>query len=486
MADLNYKAFSGIRWTGISTIFIAITQVISTAVLVRLLNPSDFGLMAIVMVVKGFADIFVNLGISVAILHYQNITENEYSSLYWFSMLSGIVLYGIVCGGCPFIAGFYNRPELLKLIPITCLVILFSSFGGQQRAFLQKRFHFKKIAFINIISSLLLLLNGLFFAYCGYGVYALVISYLIRDLFSNCAYFFIAKKYAHIKFHFSLFEIIPFLRIGGYNTVAQVINFFSSSFDVLIIGRFLGTDSVGIYNLAKDLVGKPSAILENIVLKVSIPVFSEVQDDFVKLKKIFFFMQKLVSTLNGFIYFGVFTLSPLIVLLYYGRQYAVCIPIIQVLAVHRFLRGYHDSMDTVCLAMGRTDIDVWWNFLLLVTTPFAIYIGVNISSYFVAISLLLSYTVLMYPNWYLYAHKLLNISFFSYYKTIFKTILLFSFPICCSLIMMKWVKLSDLSLFFISGLIFYGFSVFIYILFDREFLKIIIANIKKTCAEKLC
>lgn len=142
MSELNIKAASGAKWISISTFTLMITQMLSTAILVRLLDKSDFGLMALVMVVKGFADIFMDFGITVAILHKQDLSQNQYSSLYWLNMIIGVVIYAVVCVVTPLISSFYKEDSLLKLIPVMCLAIPFSSIGRQQKTLLQKEFFF--------------------------------------------------------------------------------------------------------------------------------------------------------------------------------------------------------------------------------------------------------------------------------------------------------------------------------------------------------
>ena len=215
-------AIGGIRWTSVSTLFLAASQLITTAILARLLTKSDFGLMAIIMVVNGFAEIFMDFGITVAILHKQNITHREYSSLYWVNMLMGFAIYAVLFLITPFLASFYENIELLKLIPLMCLAIPLSSIGRQQKTVLQKELFFKDIALVDIISSVLGLMVAIFLAYARWGVYALVLSNLIRYTVANIIYFFIGIKKVPIRFHLSFKETVPFFKIGMYNTAGQI------------------------------------------------------------------------------------------------------------------------------------------------------------------------------------------------------------------------------------------------------------------------
>ena len=468
MSSLNKQVYSGVQWITLSTITLVITQMVSTAVLVRLLDKSDFGLMALVMVVKGFADIFMDFGITVAILHKQDMSQNQYSSLYWLNMIVGIVIYAVIFLLSPLIASFYREDALLKLIPLMCLAIPFSSIGRQQKTLLQKELYFRAIAVIDIISALMGLSAALYFAYTGWGVYALVFSNLVRYIVGNIIYFFAGIRIVPIKLHFKLSETLSSLKIGGYHTVSQVINYFTGSFDVLIIGKLLGAEGLGIYNLAKDLVTKPSALVAPIASKVATPIFSKMQDDSEQMNRSFFSVQKIVSYLNGFVYLGVFALAEPFVSFYYGEKYLVCVPLIHVLAIYYFIRQYGDTIGMVCIAKGRTDIDMWWNIIVVCFTPLVLWIGAQYSILVVTFSLLVSQLILTYPGWYMYSHKLLGIPFVRYYNNFLKTAGVFILPIIVSLLLIRFLSLPAIVVFLITGAVFTVITFVLLLLFEKN------------------
>ena len=113
---LKDKTIKGVKWTTFSSVFTAILQIIQLSILARLLNPSDFGLMAIVMVVIGFSNMFIDMGLSNAIIYKQNVTDNQLTSLYWVNVAIGVILFFIILIISPFIAVFYESPQLKNLI----------------------------------------------------------------------------------------------------------------------------------------------------------------------------------------------------------------------------------------------------------------------------------------------------------------------------------------------------------------------------------
>lgn len=478
---MNFKenAIKGVRWTSFSTIVLAVTQLVTTGVLVRLLDKSDFGLMAIIMVVKGFADLFMDFGITVAILHKQDITNKEYSSLYWVNMLLGFVIYFVLLFITPLISSFYNEPELLKLIPLLCLAVPISSIGRQQKTVLQKELFFKNIAIIEIISAIVSLALAIYLAVIHWGIYALVLSNLIRYALSNIIYFFVGIKKVPIRFHFRMKETVPFFKIGMYNTGGQVINYFSSSLDVLIIGKLLGSESLGIYNLAKDLVIKPAAVVTPIISRVVTPLFAKMQNEKENLLSNFFSVQQIVSNINAYIYLGILLLAYPIVRLYYGEGCDTCIPIVMILALYYMLREYGQPMSMVCIAKGRTDIDMWWNVLVLCISPVFVAVGASYSIETVAVSLLLFIILMFFPGWYMYAKRLLGVSCYLYYKSLLSTLKLFFLPAVITLGFVYFITLADVWVFLLGGslftlLVFISFYIFKreVLFFLRQFIKV--------------
>ena len=115
---------NGIKWTSFSAVVNACAKLGQIAVLTRFLEKEDFGLVAIALLVISFTEIFMDMGISSAVLHKPDISKNEYSSLYWFNIISGVIICGLICLSAPWISTYYQQPELVDIISL----LSFSSF----------------------------------------------------------------------------------------------------------------------------------------------------------------------------------------------------------------------------------------------------------------------------------------------------------------------------------------------------------------------
>ena len=110
------SAINGVKWTSLSAVVNACAKLGQISILTRFLRKEDFGLIAIAVLVISFTEIFMDMGISSAVLHKQDISKNEYSSLYWFNIISGFVISVIICILAPWVAIYYNQPELVNII----------------------------------------------------------------------------------------------------------------------------------------------------------------------------------------------------------------------------------------------------------------------------------------------------------------------------------------------------------------------------------
>ena len=142
-ANLKEQVFSGIKWNGISVVAVVALQFVTLVVMAKLLSPSDFGLMGMIMVVIGFAQAFADMGISNAIIHRQDSTRLQLSSLYWLNILAGVIVFCVVCASAPLIVAFYREPRLYNLLFLTSVIFLITPFGQQFQILLQKELNFK-------------------------------------------------------------------------------------------------------------------------------------------------------------------------------------------------------------------------------------------------------------------------------------------------------------------------------------------------------
>jgi len=411
---LKEQAISGVKWTSVSSIFLIFIQLLKISVLARFLDKPDFGLMALVVFMLGFMNLFMDMGLTSAILHKQNITKKEYASLYWLNFGFSIILYLIILLITPAVSNFYTEKELLKLLPLMGLSLIISAFGRQFKTIEQKKLHFRFIALVNITSCIISMVAAIIFAVKDFGVYALVYSALIQYSISNLAFLVHGTIKWGLYLHFNYHETKTFLRIGIFQVGGQLVNYFNRDLDILIIGKFFGTEILGGYSLAKQLVFRPAQIINPIVTKVASPVLARFQDSIDLLRKNYLKLINIVATINIPVYLIIIVFASPIVTILYGYGFENIVNLVRILSVYMMFRALGNPIGSLVIATGRTDLGFYWNVVTLIIIPAAILIGVQFSIEWVAKSITLAMIILFIPGWSFFMKRLLKVKLTEY------------------------------------------------------------------------
>ncbi len=411
---------SGVKWTTIGTITNALVALLKIAILARFLDKADFGLMALVTFVMGFMNLFNDMGLTSAILHKQQISKNEYASLYWLNVIFSIVLYGILLLITPLVSNFYEEQDLKFLIPLLGLNLLISAGGRIFKTIESKFLLFKQVTIFEISASLLSLIFAVYLAINDYGVLALVYSALLQYLVQNTLYLILGLKKYGLKLHFNFGETTPFLKIGMYQVGGQIINYFNRDMDILLIGKFFNSDVLGGYSLAKQLVSRPAQILNPILLKVASPALAKFQENMLQLKTNYLKLVGWVGKLNFAVYGAVALFAPIIVQLLYGTGFEEINPLVRILSVYMIFRAIGNPVGSLVIATGKTHLEFLWNMITLLVLPIFIYSGSIMGIEEVAWALTLAMAILFIPSWRLLVYKMTGATFREYLWAIVK------------------------------------------------------------------
>jgi O-antigen/teichoic acid export membrane protein len=373
--SLKKQAISGSFWTTVSFAVQSVIQILRLSILTRFLEKSDFGLVAIVTLVIGFTHIFADLGVSVSLFSRKVISKKEYSSLYWVALLLGLFLYGVLCLSTPFISSFYQMPELKMLIPVMGLDLITSTAGRQFRIFREKSLKFKSLAIIDIIGSVLSIIVAVWVAMKGGGVWSIVFSSLFASFTSTLILIVIGWRSHPLLFYIDLKEGRQFYKIGFYQTGSQILDYFASQLDILIIGKLMAASDLGVYNLIKQLVLKIYGMINPIISKVAIPVLATLNDNIVLLKEKYLQMIKISSFVNLAIYGVTALLSKEIITILYGKSYVEAYMILQILCIWGGITSIMSIASSIIVVTGRTDIGFKWTLIRVFANPFFIVVG---------------------------------------------------------------------------------------------------------------
>lgn len=467
--SLKEQAVGGVKWNGVGTATVAILQMMKLFIVARFISKSDFGLLAIATMVLGFTEIFANMGLATGLIHKQDITRKQYSSVFWLNLILSCAVYAVLCAATPLVATYYHEPELNKIIPLIGLQLVISSFGKMFFTFKSKELDFKFISIVNIASTFVGAVLTVVLAVRGYGVYSIVYGTLLQVVIMQGIYTVSGIRKYRILFHFKPSEITDLFKIGGYQLGMQVIDYMAAKADIFLIGRFLGQELLGVYNLAKELVMKVVQVINPMVTSVAAPAFARFQDDKERMRLSYRKILNILSFLNVPVFAILFVFADPLTLLCYGQDKIAVAWFVRVLSLWGFFQSIGNPASILMISLGRTDLGFYWTIIRVVFTFAATYVAclfdIQILTYIqVALA-----AVFMVAYWRMMVYKMIQLTLRHYVGAIAFAFIAAVIAAVFSALMLHfcvnfYLQLALIALFGVVYLLIYWF-------FNRTFLK---------------
>lgn len=405
----------GLGWTTISTITNGLVQILRLSILSRFLSKEDFGIVAILTLILGLTQVFSDMGFSAAIMSQKKIDNRNFLSLYWlqFGVFTIMMLLISLCS--PFIANYYDSPVLLKLVPIMMSELFFVSLGKLYDTVLQKNMEFRTIAIRNMVTASFSLIIAIILAIQGYGVYSLVISTVSQTAMVNVWNLKAGQNHYKLslqKINFK--EAKELMKVGYYQMGTQIVDYFASKLDIIVISSTLGVGALGVYNLSKELILKFVIVINSISNRVILPVFTNYQDDIEELKRIFVLCLKKMALLNAPIVGFVILFCNYIVKIFYGNAFLETIPIVQILAIWALFVVIGQPNGLLAIATKKTNISFWYTIVRLVIMYIMLTLFGRFSLFASAITVTLIYVIMFFVNWFMLVRKCISLSLIEY------------------------------------------------------------------------
>ena len=367
----------GVRWTGGTALVRLAVGLLRLAILSRLLSQTDFGLMAATLLVLSIGQVFAELGISVAIISNRTAPESAYSSLYLFSLLVALGIYGGLLLLSDPAALYFEAPRLRTLLPIVGLVVPIQALAAQHRSLLLKRLHFAFVEQVELGVIGIGFVVAVGAAVAGWGVYALVAALLAESLLATVCLCWRGFRILRYRWRLSWSELQPFLQVGVYAAGGQLLNTLNQQLDVLVIGRVLGLDRLGVYNVLKGVAVRPMRLLNPIISKVSGPILAEQQRERSRLGNNYLRVLRVIGALQLPGYVWLMLAGPLLIRGLLGAEYVPDAPVFAGLAAWFGLRSLVNPVGTLVVATGATRLEFWFNALQTLTLPLLLWSVAN-------------------------------------------------------------------------------------------------------------
>jgi PST family polysaccharide transporter/teichuronic acid exporter len=184
--------------------------------------------------------------------------------------------------------------------------------------------------------------------------------------------------------------------------------------DIIMVGKIFGSEILGGYSLAKELVNRPLKVSKPIISRVATPVLSKLQQEKSRLKSNFLKLLNIVSSVNIPIYILIILTAPLLVNILYGTDFKEIYPLVRILAIYQIFVTLYDPCNSLIIATGRTDIVLKWNIIMVMVVPLMIFIGAQFSIEGVAAAQVMAMVILFVPGWWIMVWSILGIDLRTY------------------------------------------------------------------------
>lgn len=420
--SLRHHTIKGVAWNTLGRISNQVLQFGLSVILMRLLQPADYGLLAMAWVVIGFAGIFNEFGFGSAIVQRQDIDAQHLSSVFWINIAigAGFTLLFFMTAG--WMADFFHTAGLKPVMQWLSFSFLIGGLGIVPGALLQKQMRFDLINQISVATTFLSGCIGVYMAYRGYGVMSLVAQSLSNSLI-GLPLMFIASRWKPLLV-LSWKHVRQLFSFSAYLTGFNVINYWARRSDDLLIGKFMGSTSLGIYSRAYALMLLPISQVISMVSGVMFPALSSIQHDKQRIKSIYIRVIQVIAFFSFPMMLGLVATADHFMLGIFGSKWAGVIPLIRILAFVGVLQCIGNPTGWIYLSQGKTNWMFWWGVFGSGSVVVAIIVGVWMGSiYTVAwaylfINILLSYPVVAIPG------RLIGMKWIEVYRPLLPTFLI--------------------------------------------------------------
>ncbi len=394
MKDLREKSIKSVMWVGSTRLFGQFLSWGVTLLLVRLLSPSDFGLMGMVMSYQMIIILIYDLSLGEAIIQKEELSDEDTSTCFWFTLGFGLFLTALTWVLAPAISSFFRESQLTAMLRVSSLGVLCLAAREIHNVLLSRQLDFEKRSKAQLFAGIAQLGVSLVLALLGFGVWSLVYG-LLANNFSHAVLVISYQKWRP-KLYFSWDRLVSMFRFAGPLVGSNLIWYVTNSADSVVVGRVLGAVSLGYYRVAMDFSRIPIDKFIKIIQEVCFPVFSKLQNDKDGLAKYFLKVTKYIALFSMPVFAGMALLSNEIIDLILTPKWRPARGLLVVFCVLSIYRSFVGVFMALMKAIGRVDILFRYSVLCAVLLPVTFLVAVQYNVMAVAVSWLVVFPLMFF------------------------------------------------------------------------------------------
>ncbi len=404
MQSLRDKTVNGVGWSATDAFLSQGVSFVIGLILARILSPEEYGLIGIVMIFTTILTGIVDSGFSNALIRKPTVTNEDYNTMFFTNLVFSIVLFILLFACAPIIAHFFSRPELICLTRIMGGILIIQALSLVQNTILIKKIDFKTKTKASIIAAILSGIVGIWMAYSGWGVWALVGQILSRQLINTVCLWFYNRWFPHLCFSYQSFRYM--WGFGWKLMLSGSLNNIWNQLYHVVVGKFYSPATLGQYSRAKDYASMFSANLTSIVQRVTYPVLSEVQDNQTRMLVAYRKVIKMTMFVTAISMFALGAVSEPAIHCLIGSKWHKAATYLPLICISMSLFPLHAINLNMLQVQGRSDIYLYIEILKKIISIGPICLGIFIGIYWMLVGTIVTGIIAFFLNSYYTGQKL--------------------------------------------------------------------------------
>lgn len=421
MKTLKQKTITGTIWSFIDSFANQGIQFIAGIVLARILSPREFGLIGMLTIFIALSQSFIDSGFTNALIRKKNCTQTDYSTVFYFNFVVGIIFYFILFFSAGSISVFFNEPQLELLLQVLGIGLILNALGIIQRTILTKDINFKLQTRVSIAASTLSGIIAIAMAFNGFGVWSLVALTLSRFGFTSFFLWMWAKWKPSLTFSTRSFKDL--FSFGSKLLISGLIDTVYRNIYYFIIGKYFSAVELGYFTRADQFQALPSQQLTGVFGRVSYPILSTIQNDVKKLRNAYKQIIKSTMLITFVFMLGMAAIAKPMILTLIGEQWLPSVIYLQMLCFVGMFYPLHALNLNMLKVLGRSDLFLRLEIIKTVLAVPVIIIGILYGIKIMILGMLINTIIAYYLNSF-WSGKLIGYSSFEQVKDIFPSFLL--------------------------------------------------------------
>lgn len=426
--SLGNKTIKGVGWSALDNILSYAVTFAVGIILARLLSPDDYGLIGLTGVFTAVCGCFINAGFDKALIRKNNATEEDYNTVFIINLCTSIIIYGVIFVCAQLIADFFERQELVAITRVVSVGMVIGALSIVPSARLIKKMNFKVLTQITFVTGIIRSVVGIYTAFIGWGVWALVIQSLVGTALSTLLLFYYERWLP--VFVFSRRSFNELFGFGSKLLASALLDTMWTQCYQVVIGKCYAPATLGQYARANSFSDIFSSNLTGIVQRVSYPVLSEMQDDMHRLREGY---RRIIKSTMLFSFCSMLMLAAVarpMILVFVGEKWLQAADFLQIICFSAMLYPLHSINLNMLQVLGRSDLFLKLEIIKKIIAIVPILIGIFVGIYWMLISGVFIGFIAYYLNAY-YSGKFLN---YSIWKQICDVFPAFCIAICGALV----------------------------------------------------